>query len=358
MKKKIQNDGSTTGAVKVHRFNFAWCVAQVLICLLLSVLSGCSLSGGPRARAGHLPTDTIGIAFPNTDNLDGHSYGFSLSEPGGIVYTCRGGHLDLDHIRGNADNTRWLFKKITKTLSKGRDEFSFKLTGEMSSHKIQFIYPDNWDSEKDKERIIEQIAYDTAPYLSHMATVWHEIQTWFGVHFAVLEPEFNSAFSWEDEYSNVLGTIIAVEAMKDTGHDFNEAVDIALNKWLTKLEVQPSSTAKHASDKVRGQWYTGNFIPDMKMRNFDIGLDGSITPTIVKGIEGCESAPLSISAPTLDTLKRYGFSMNYEIKPNVLEQGSMFKAAGSKKIIPEVHFPILLDYMKNEAKKRGDMIDE
>ena len=46
--------------------------------------------------------------------------------------------------------------------------------------------------------------------------------------------------------------------------------------------------------------------------------------------------------------------MTYQIKPNVLEQGRIYKAAGSKKIFPEVHFPVLIEYMKKEATKRGD----
>jgi hypothetical protein len=50
--------------------------------------------------------------------------------------------------------------------------------------------------------------------------------------------------------------------------------------------------------------------------------------------------------------------MTYEIKPNVLEQGRIFKAAGSKKIFPEKHLPILIEYMKKEAIKRGYKYDE
>jgi hypothetical protein len=325
----------------------------------LVTLCGCGF-GGPRARLGCLPTATFGIAFPDPNKLGKHVYGFTLfSETTGIVYTCRGGHLDLDHIRGSADNTRYLVKKIRKTLSKNRNGFSFRLTGEMSSHKIRFTYPADWDERPDKDKIIDDIAYNLGPYLSFNATVWHEIQTWFGVHFALLEPEFNSAFSWEDIYSNLIGTRLGIEAMKDTELSYDKAMTAAIYRQLKELGVQPSDTAYAASDKVRGTWYTGNLVPDMKMRNFDIGLDGSVTPTLVPGINGCGSRPMTLPAPSTSVLEHYGFSMTYEIKPNLLlEQGRIFKAAGSKKIFPDKHFPILIEYMKNKALERGDNFDE
>lgn len=261
----------------------------------LTTLAGCSITGGPRTRLGYLPTDTFGIFFPDPDNLGAHSYGLGVPDRGGIVYTCKGGHIDLDHIRGNADNTRYLANKIRETLSKGKEGFSFKITGEASTNKVRFTYPQDWDQQPDKDRIIEEIAFDTAAYLSFNATIWHEILTWFGVHYALIEPEFNSAFSWEDMYSNVIGTQIGVEAMKDQDRDFDAAMTAAIYRRLEELEVQPRSTAIAASDKVRGQWYTGNFVPDVKMRNFDIGLDGSVTPTLVPGVEGCDSEPLPLA---------------------------------------------------------------
>lgn len=332
----------------------------LVVAAVLTALAGCSVTGGPRVRLGHLPTATFGILFPDPNHLGIHAYGLGFPfEVGGIVFTCKGGHIDLDHVRGNADNTRYLVKKIHKTLSKGRKDFSFYITGEVSTHKVRLTYPKDWEQQPDKEKIIDEIAFDTAAYLSFNATLWHEILTWFGVHYALIEPEFNSAFSWEDTYSNVIGTQLGVEAMKDPDHNFDRAMTEAIYKRLKALGVQPRRTAIAASDKVRGQWYTGNFIPDVKMRNFDIGLDGTVTPTVVPGMNGCESQPLPLPVPTQGTLKHYGFSMTYEIKPNViLEQGRIFKAAGSKRIFPEEHFPVLIEYMKNDAIKRGYKYDE
>lgn len=324
---------------------------SLLIMFITFPLVGCGLTGSPRPRAGYLPTATVGIHFPNPDNLGSHSYGFGFGEAGGIVYTCKAGHVDLDHIRGNADQMRYLIKKIRKVLSKKQKKFSFSISGEMSSHKITLTYPYDLDNRAGKEQVIEEVAVGTAAYLVFNATVWHEMQTWFGVHFAGFEPEFNSAFSWEDTYSNLLGIYIGIEAME--ADNFDKAMTVGIDKKLAELEVRPRSVAIAASDKVRGDWYTGNFIPNTKMRNFDIGLDGSVTPTLVPGIEGCNSQALPLAVPNLEVLKKYGFSMYYEIKPNVFEQGRMFKAAQSKKIVPEIHYPIMIEYIKKQASQKG-----
>ena len=322
-------------------------------------VAGCSFSGGPRARVGYLPTATFGVVFPDPDKLGRHAYRLDLfGEAGGIVYTCKGGHIDLHHIRGTADDARYLVKRIRETLSKKRKGFSFNLTGEMSTHKIRFTYPANWDRQQDKDEIIDEIAFETAVYLAFNAMTWHEMQTWFGVHFALVEPEFNSAFSWEDTYSNLVGARLGVEAVKDTEHDFDEAMTVAIYRRLKELDVQPRETAIRASDSIRGQWYTGNFVPDMRMRNFDIGLDGTIRPTLVPGVADCNDEPLELAAPTLETLERHGFAMTYEIKPNVLEQGRIFKAAGSNRIFPEKHYPVLIEHMKKEAIERGYRYEE
>ena len=344
-----ENKYTDTGAATIRKIIYFTVLAA------LFVQTGCSLSGGPRIRIGYLPTDTFGIAFADPNNLGTHTYGWGFpSEQGGIIYTCKGGHLDLDHVRGNADITKYLFKKIHTTLSKKRKSFSFSLTGESSTHKVSLSYPPNWDKLPNKDEIVDKISYDTAAYLSFNSTIWHEILTWFGVKFALVEPEYNSAFSWEDVYSDLVGTQLGIEALKDKNNNFDQAMTKALYRRLRELEVQPRSTAIAASDKVRGKWYTGNLVPDMKMRNFDIGLDGTVTPILVPGVSGCDNKPLPLPVPTLETLRHYGLSMTYEIKPNVIfEQGRIFKAAGSKRIFPREHFPILIEYMKKEAVEKG-----
>lgn len=327
--------------------------AVIAVAMLIGmIVGGC---GANRPRWGYLPTP-FGNPFPDPNNLGTHSSGFVVfTEAAGLVYTCRGGHIDLDHVRGNADCTKYLVKRISETLAKKSSGFSFNMTGEMSSHNINFTYPTNWELEPDKEKIINEIAMDTAPYLTMNATTWHEIMTWFGVHFLGFEPEFNSAFSWEDVYSNLVGVKLGIEAMKENDRTFDEAMTVLLYEALKEMGVRPKRVAIEASKSVEGKWYTGNLIPDMKMRHFDIGLNGTVTPVLIPNVEGCEECePMKLAMPTTETLKRYGFSMTHEIKPNIFEEKKILYAASANgRIVPEIHFPILIEYMKKEAQGKG-----
>jgi hypothetical protein len=330
----------------------------VLGVILLFAAGGCGF-GGPKVRLGSLPTSTFGVPFADPNNLGTHSYSFNPFEKGGIVYTCKAGHIDIDHVRGSADLTRYFTKKTRETLLKNQKGFSYSLAMEFSSHKIDFIYPENWKNMpgSEKQKAADEIAFELGPYIAYNSTVWHEILTWFGVRFAGIEPEFNSAFSWEDLYSNLVGTRLAAEALKDTRYNYNDAMTKAIDKELRELGVQPKRVAVAASEKMRGKWFIGDLVPDTKMRNFDIGLDGFITPTLVPGVSECNDKPLSYPVPNLDILKKYGITMVYEIKPNVFEQNKIFKAAGEKRIYPEKHFPAIMEFIKKEAVKMGYEFD-
>ncbi|MBP8604372.1 MAG: DUF4056 domain-containing protein [Phycisphaerae bacterium] len=326
------------------------------IAALLTAGSGCGLTGltGPRARLGYVPAATVGVVFADPDNLGSHAAVYSPFENSGLVYTCGAGVLDIDHIRGSADLTRYFIGRVREALTKGQQQFSYKVSGETSRHYITIAYPPDWETHPDKQRIIEEIAFEAGPYLAFDATIWHEILTWFGVHFMGFEPEFNSAFSYEDLYSNLLGCRLAVDALQDEQNDYDRAMTQRLNAVLQELGVQPRQIAVEAVKSVEGRWYTGGLIPDMKMRNFDIGLDGFITPVLIENVKNCPDArAVPLPAPALERLQQYGFSLTHEIKPNVFEQGAIFKAAGSKRIVPDEHYPVLIEFMKQDAARRG-----
>ena len=325
------------------------------------LLSGCFDS--PRFRMGCLPTPTFASRFLNPDRMGNHSYGWlgAAVEQDGILYTCKGGHVDMTHVRWTADYTKYLTKRTYKTLMKNKKGYSFNLKLELSTHVIRFGYPEDWESmeKEERERIANEIAWKVGPYLAYNSTIWHEFQTWYGVHFIGFEQEFNSAFSWEDSYSNLLGTHLALEAMRDEEHSFDKAMTLAINRNLAELDVVSRKRAIEISETVRDEWFTGNFVVDVTKRNFDIGLgDGYVMPTLVPGVsecEGVEAAPYPVHS--LDVLGEYGFTMEYEIKPNVLEQGKMFATVGEKRICPEEHFVVMLDFLKAEADEKGYTCD-
>lgn len=64
-------------------------------------------SGPPRVRFGCYPTATVGTFFLGP-NLGKHGYSFQPGEKDGIAYTCRGGDIDVIHVRIAADWTAYL----------------------------------------------------------------------------------------------------------------------------------------------------------------------------------------------------------------------------------------------------------
>lgn len=322
----------------------------------------------PRIRFGCYPTDTLGTVFLGT-NLGSHGYYYNLFEKDGMVYTCRGGHIDIIHLRIAADWTAYLTAKAFKHIMRNDRHFSFGLAVDRSTNHVQLSYPENWMQRSEDERaaIAEEVALAMGPYLSFTMTTWHEILTWFGFKCIGIATEFPSAFSWEDSYSNLLGTIIAVRALQDTEHSYDEAITIALDEEMDRLGIQPAHVAKRASARVKGEWFTGSalFFVDVKKRNFDIGLnDGMITPTMLTTAGRCADAkPLSYPVPTLDVLEKHGFSLKVEIEPHEWERGAILAVAypdpkqRQRWVDPTVHFARIMDHVMQEAvEKYGEEV--
>ena len=327
------------------------------------VVGGCSINGQPRIRTGSYATATLGTNFLDANNLGKHSYQSPFNrEKDGIAYTCRGGHIDITHVRIAADNVRYLYYMTRKNLMEAASEFTFKSNEEPSRYYVNLKYPGNWNfiSRKDKQLIADEVSLELSQYFSYTMTTWHEILTWFGYKSTGIFPEFPSAFSWEDNYSNLVGARLGVQAVADQEHDYDEAMTIAIKKELEYLGVRSSDTAWYAAEKMKGKWWNGTpFVVyvEMKERNMDIGLtDGFVTPTLVPGI--CEGeTPQSYPAPRLTACARFGFSMKLEVEPREFEKVAILKIVypdgNGKRIELATHLPVIMEYIKQEGMKMG-----
>ena len=330
--------------------------------LLVSVmLAGCGGGTEPRLRLGCYPTPTAGTTFPDPNSLGPHRYAGSDSK--GMLYTCRGGHIDLAHLRIAADWTMYLSQMSYDHLMRNESEFSYTSKPARSRYYVQIGYPRGWaDMEpNERERVAREVSVRLGQYFGYVASTWHEIVTWFGYKFVAFLPEFASSFSWEDSYSNLLGTQIAAAAFRDRlGYD--EAMTLGIDRELKKLGVRSAATAKWAGEKVRGDWFSGRvvYMVKMKKRNFDIGLDdGYVTPTLVPDLSECRGAEAQPQAvPTLDDVGEFGFSVKLEIQPKIRASKKILRVAygdggkGGKRVEPAVHFRRLMSYIRQDAVKR------
>ncbi|MHC4740397.1 MAG: DUF4056 domain-containing protein [Planctomycetota bacterium] len=338
----------------------------VAACLLTVLLTGCggggfsggTVKGPPKGRVGRYASTSLGTVFMDAGNVGKHHYYSGWAEKNGIVYTCRGGHIDIAHVRKAADWTAYTAANILNQLEQNKTEFTFRLK-EASRHHVRLKYPEWWKDlpEDERARIRKDIAVGLGQYFAYIGGAWHEIITWFGYRSTGIYPEFPSAFAWEDSFSDLFGTYLAAKALRDTENEYDEAFTIALDRELKKLGPQSGRTARRASDSVRGLWFSGDFLflMDMKARNFDIGMDdGYITPWLVPYLDECAGAVAQpYPAPNFDFLKEYGFEINYEFEPREMQRHKILKIVygktRQKRLVPSVHFPKIMKYIRNDA---------
>ena len=344
-----------------------------MFCLLLSLQGGCARKSStaglgrfkkiPRIRLSCYASSTIGTTFIDSRELGTHSYTPSSFEKNGIAYTCRGGHIDMPHLRKGADWTAYLAERAYYALIKGKQEFSFKFY-EPSRYYVHITYPEDWKDleEAEKSETAREVSIGIGEYCAFTGLTWHEIVTWFGYRPVVLYPEFASAFSWEDSYSNLMGTHIAGIALRDSQREYNEAMTAALEQEISKLGPRSKRTAQEAAEAMRGKWFSGDFLflVSMMGRNLDVGIgDGFVTPWLVRSLPECPDAePFDYPVPSLDFLAEYGFCAKLEIQPKeagrkkILSIAYPDSAGRRKRIEPAIHFEAIMKYLEDDYEKR------
>jgi len=361
---------------------------SLLICAVLAcgVLTGCQMGRGmyvPGMRdhykfeelAKHHPTTRIGtlansamVALTwDSSKLGKHGYTPNGSERNGVVYTCRGGHLDLAHVRNVADWTGYLASKSYWNINNDNETFSFKL-GEDAMCFVDIKYPDNWKdiSDEDKDTAARDISFGLGQYLAHQFSVWHEIITWFGYKSVGVYPEFKSAFSWEDTYSDLLGSRIGYAALRNNEYCFSDAVTLALDQEMANLGIQHRNVARVAAQKMRSK-KCKDLVPtaNIETRNFDVGVDdGNITPWIVPSVGSCQQEPpQAYPVPDLKFLDKYGFSIKFQIEPKVWEKTKIMKVVygddykKTNLIEPSEHFGKVMTYIEQQAAKKFGVLN-
>lgn len=314
------------------------------------VFSGCRFDGGPRPRWGFTPKQYYG----DPNDLGRHSYGYGAREGYGILYTLRGGTIDPDHLRGTADLTWHTYQKAYDAIVKGKRRFKVGPAFEWTSNVVQLTYPEDWMQRPlpEREQTARQAALLIAPAVAYHSFVWHEMLTWQGLRFALIEPEHESAFSWEDLYSDALGAHLAVRVIQNgakTVSEYNQAMTESIRQTLSDLQVVSRSRALALLERMRGRWFTED---KLLRRHMDIGYEtGRITPCLIPGLT--DQPPVSVPWPNLDGLGPFGLHVRYTLRSAYFEAGALKRRAGIQgDIEPLKHFPLIMDSIKKEAREK------
>ncbi|TCM61811.1 uncharacterized protein DUF4056 [Acinetobacter calcoaceticus] len=174
------------------------------------------------------------------------------SEQLGMVYTRKGGFIDVAHVRDTADYSYYLFAQIYPRLG---EAWTLKLSNELAERRIQFhaFSPPQTEAER------YSMSVYLAAHLGYQLAVWHEIAQWYGYRSVPGFSEQISAFSPEDLYSNLLGARLAVtvlmQGQADSVKDFNRAMQGILPSALEQLDVQSAEKTRQVFDDINGTWW-------------------------------------------------------------------------------------------------------
>ena len=133
------------------------------------------------------------------------------------------------------------------------------------------------------------------------------------------------------------------------------------------MNVQSKEKALLITEKLNWKWFSKDFLfTKVKKRNFDTGLDdGFVTPCLVPEIPDCNAVKVKrLVVPDLESIGKYGFSAKLEIEPREWEKNKILGVAYPKKenkakrIEPAKHFPLVMNYIENDAESRGDLLLE
>jgi hypothetical protein len=277
--------------------------------------------------------------------LGNHQYLGSKEERNGILYSRRGGFLDIGHLRDYVDWTAYLYNMEKKSQKEG--ELLVHLSFEAGEKSLVIKIPPA-EKEEDLINLAGKIAYDLS--------TWHEITSWFGAKDVPLVSERFSSFSVEDAFSNLLGTKIAAQAiMSDLPYD--QAVTEIIKKTLSDLEaVSCEEETIRAYEAVRDIWWTRSKpLPSNKiMIQRNLGVYPSITPMIIPGWESKTKDPLKLTAfeTTIDGIPfsefyTLSFKVNHYIPVKKIFPGR------TGKLVTQKDFPEIIDYIAADMEKKN-----
>lgn len=170
----------------------------------------------------------------------------------GLIYTEKGGFIDIAHVKDTADYTLYLFTEIFAHLG---ENYQIQLVDELAARKIQLF------ATKPSTSYIERYTLSAylAAELAFELAAWHEIAQSYGYESVPGFSESISAFSPEDLYSNLLGARLALtlilQGQASSVSQFSAAMAKTLSLALTELGAYATNETKQMFDQVDSLWW-------------------------------------------------------------------------------------------------------
>jgi hypothetical protein len=273
-------------------------------------------------------------------------------DPVGHIYSARGGILDIGHIRDHADLARYIAVRARLAMPDG---LTLTLSPEAGARRVRFqrtiTPPSPW------------VAAVLGARISYELSIWHEIVTWAAQNtgFPTLQPY--SAFSPEDNYSNLLGAFLGYQAVLKSETEFDDAMTTGLAGAAFRLRPLDLEGTRQAVDYVEGQWfrYVGGKL-ELLRRHFNAL--GTVEPWLIQTVSipgrqqqlanlqertngETRTEPVTVpelgrTGAPLSSLYTLEFEVNRSLFPAVF-----FDALPD--LITPAHFPTVIERVKNDV---------
>jgi len=254
-----------------------------------------------------------GVKLTETTSIEkigAHQYLGNSNEGNGIIYSRRGGFIDMAHLRDQADWTAYLYTQLLENKQKGK--LTMILGHEGGEKTLTVNIPSNLENQ-DLIHLAGKIAYDLS--------VWHEIATWFGASSIPFVPERYSSFSIEDPYSNLLGVTIGIQALKSE-LPYEKAVTTIIDVTLKDLDAVKNEVETYlAMEDVRNIWWTREKkLPSCKvLLQRQLQVYSCLQPWLVPGWMDAGKVPNELKVPeytsdgqSLNKFYQLEFRLNYK----------------------------------------------
>ena len=196
---------------------------------------------------------------------------------------------------------------------------------------------------------------ELAGSIAYDLSLWHEIATYFGISLIPIVPERFSSFSPEDVYSNLMGAVIGMEAIRSE-FEYDDAVTMILARTLEELgAVETNQETRDAMDEVENKWWDSEIpLPNKKFllkRNLDT--EYSLKPWLIPS-EKVINEGFVLQKPD----KMYGEM--YDLKIRLVERFPIASIMGDPKSknITQHDFRKFVDYIKGKDQRLDAGITE
>lgn len=310
----------------------------------------------PKARMGGLPYPGAFTFFEpvNPNDLGDHAYASPSGRPEkdrGMVYTCRGGFIDIAHARKTIDLCKYAAVRFELALLNDWTAFKIK-SREPSLYVVRLRYPDFWKSlpAAEKQRVARELSIRLGQRMAMLMVTWHEVLTWHGYKASGILSEQQSAFTYDDTGTHAFGVLVGGRALRDS-REWDQAVTAAMTTRLRELGAVGASETSLAAQWVEGTWWSG-FEP--LKRHVESGLDRPFDAWIVRGLPFCPGAvPNRYQLPEMADVLGADFRglVRIDIDPKVSQSGDITRAIPGNPSLIDVdqHLPLILEQIRRQS---------